>query len=268
MRRFATALLTAALPLSLLAFAASPTTGADDSATATAVADAAPGDVITPAPIEVTYHLHGDDGQAYVDEDAYATTGGVLPMDREAPTGDFDSQHLKNYAQGPNARCAGNGLFPVWNGFLGRGTLTGEATLAFDVVASTPGPVTVEVFADVSGQACNEAYPEPVASTTVTLPAGSGRVEAPIDLTGVDPDVYLMVQLRAGDSPLATDVPLDNPGSPIWPAAIAPLDPTTQGRILYGGADYDATLTLTCQPDDIVIGEDGTPSHEPTCLPY
>lgn len=268
MRRITTALLAACLPLSLLAFAPSPTgTTAEDSATATATVTGDPGDVITPAPIEVTYHLHGDDGTAYVDEDAYAGVG-VLPMDREAPSGDFESTQLKNYGQGPNASCAGNALFPVWSGYFGQGTIVSEATVAFDVVGSTPGPVTVDVFTDVSGQACNEAYPEPAASTTVTLPAGQGRVEATLELTDVAPSTYLMVQLRPADGPVAQPMPVPNPGSPVWPAALLPLDPTAQGRVLYDGADYDATFSFTCQPDDIVFDDEGKPSHDPTCLPF
>jgi hypothetical protein len=266
MRRTTTALVAAALPLTLLAFAPGPTGEASDSDSQLVVAGE-PGTTVTPGPIDVTYHLHGDDAAALVDENAYAD-GGILTMDRTAPEGDFESQQLKNYAQGPNARCAGNGLWPVWTGFMGKGTAVGEGTLAFDVVASTPGPVTVDVFTDVTGQACNEAYPEPVASTTVTLPAGSGRVEAVLDLDGVAPGAYLMVQLRPADSPNAQPNPVPNPGAPIWPGAVLPMDPLAQARILYDGADYDATLTFTCQPDDITFDADGEPSHAPTCLPY
>ena len=256
MRRTTTALLAAALPLSL-AFAPAPsgTTGGE------------PGTTVTPAPIEVTYHMHGDDDAAYVDENAYAA-GGILPMDREAPTGDFESQSLKNYGQGPNAACAGNALFPVWSGFMGKGTVLGEAVFAFDVVGSTGGPVTIDVFVDVSAQACNEAYPEPAASATVALPAGAGRVEAALDLEGVAPGAYLMVQVRPADSANGQPNPVPNPGAPVWPGAVLPLDPTAQGRLLYDSPDYDATLTMTCQPDDVTFDAAGEPDHDAECLPY
>lgn len=267
MRRITILLLAAVLPLASLAFAPAPEGGDSDSQSATNVIAGEPGATVAPDPIEVTYHLHGEGTVPYIDENAYLD-GGILPMDRTGPEGDFESRQLTNYAQGPNARCAGNGLWPVWTGYFGRGVVVGEATLAFDVVASTPGPVTVDVFTDVTGQACNEAYPEPAASTTVTLPVGIGRVEAVLDLDGVTAGAFLMIQLRPGDSANPLPNPVPNPGAPIWPAAVAPLDPTAQARVLYDGTDYDATLTFTCQPDDITFDDDGSPSHEPTCLPF
>lgn len=269
MRRIASTLLAAALPLSLLAFAPSLEESGAGEATATADGDST---VLTPDPIEVTMYLHGDDELAKVDDNAYAgTSGGVLPMDREAPDGDYETKQLTNYAQGPNARCAGNGLLPVWQGFAGQGTITGPAVLDLTFLGSTGGQVVVDVFVDVSGQACNEAYPEPVATAVATLPMGEGDLSIPLELDGVRPGSYLMVQLRGADSATSVANPVPNPGAPTWPGAALPTDPTAQGRVVYDGADFQSRLTFTCQPDDVVVTagqseQDALAGAD--CLPY
>lgn len=269
MRSITTTLVAAALPLTLLAFAPATPDEVGGSVSGSETTTGEPGATVTPDPIDVTYHMHGDAETAYTDDAYYATStlDGVLTMDRTAPEGDFDSQQLKNYSQGPNASCSGNGLFLTWKGWMGRGTATGEAIFAFDVVGSTGGEVTVEVYADTAGE-CNEEYIEPVATTDVVIPVGAGRAEAVLDLEGVAPSTSLTVQVRAVSNPRAIDNPVDNPGAPIWTSAVAAQDPTVHARVLYDGADYDATLSFTCQPDDIIYDEDGKPSHAPTCLPF
>lgn len=269
MRQLTTTLVAATLPLTLLAFAPATLGEDSDAGTATGTTAGEPGTTVTPDPTDVTYHLHGDDGTAYTDDAYYAASSldGVLAMDRTAPEGDFDSQQLKNYSQGPNAACSGNGLFLTWEGYMGNGAAVGEATFAFDVVGSTGGEVTVEVYADVAGQ-CNADYIEPVATTDVVIPIGAGRVEAVLDLDGVAPSATLTVQVRAVSNPRSVANPVDDPGAPIWPGAVAPMDPSVHARVLYGGADHDATLSFTCQPDEIVYDEDGDPSHAGTCLPF
>lgn len=211
--------------------------------------------------------MHGDAEAAYADDAYYATSSldGVLAMDRTAPEGDFDSQQLKNYAQGPNAKCSGNGLFLTWQGWMGRGAAVDQGTFAFDVVGSTGGEVTVEVPADAAGQ-CNADYIEPVATTDVVLPVGAGRAEAVLDLDGVAPSATLTIQVRAAANPHAVDNPVDDPGAPIWTSQVAAQDPTVHARVLYDGADHDATLTFSCQPDDVTFDESGNPSHAPDCL--
>ncbi|MFT4837644.1 MAG: hypothetical protein ACI9OB_000092 [Nonlabens sp.] len=236
----------------------------------TAIAGGEP--VELPDPVDVTMFFHGDDAVQAVDEDAYAgDSSGVLEMDRTAPTDDsYETKSITNYAQGPNARCAGNGLLPVWVGYVGRGTLTGSGTVAFDVLGGTGGEVVVDVFTDVTGQACNEDYPEPVASTTVTLPAGAGTATATLDLDGINPSYYLMVQIRAADSTNGIDNPQPNPGAPVWPSRILPTDPTAQGRVVYDGTSYLSGITFSCQPDAIPTNDTtGQPEYaEADCLPF
>lgn len=264
MRR-TTLLAAAALCASTLAFAPA----VDDGATTTDETTTDEAEAALPDPVDIEMFLHGDAEVDLVDENAYAgDSSGVLSMDRTAPTGNYETKQITNYAQGPNARCAGNGLLPVWAGFAGRGTIVGDATLTFTALGSTGGDVVVDVFTDVNAQACNEAYPEPAASTTVTLPAGEGLVTVPIDLDGVAPSTYLMVQIRGADSANGVDNPVDDPGAPIWPSRIAPTDPMAQGRIVYDGENFQSSLSFTCQPDAVTFDADGEPSHTPDCLPF
>ena len=202
-----------------------------------------------PDPVEVEVFLHGD-GERLVDDDAAdPLAANYRVMDREAPTtSDFESRQLVSYGIGPNTTCSGNYLFPVWSGFVGNGTIVGDATVVFDAVASG-GTAVVEIYSGVSGQACNEAYVEPVATAEVTLPQGFGRVEAVVDLDGFDPTFDLMVQIRPGDGPVATD-------------------PAAQGRILYDGVNVPASISFTCQPDEITTDANGEPSHSGECLPF
>lgn len=252
MRRLTPAMLAAALSLSMLAF--SPVLNEDEDAAATDTSTAETTNetteeeavLITPEPVEVTMYFHGA-GDRYVDEDQWLA--GPPPMDRNAPTSDdFESKQLTNYVVGPNHSCAGNGLWPVWVGYVGEGTLVGDATVTFDVVGALPGNVTVNVWADVSGQACNEAYPEPDATATVALPAGAGTVEVPLPTDGLAPEFQLMVQIQP-----AADGPADRGG------------PANQGRVLYDGADYPSAITFTCQPDDVETAEEAEAAD---CSPF
>lgn len=236
MRRPLIALLTAALAVSMLAFTPSSTEGGTttDESTTTETPT-----LITPAPVDDTLYFHGAD-ERYVDENEWLD--GLPPMDRTEPTGsEFESKQLLNYAVGPNSACAGNGLWPVWVGFVGEGTIVDDATVTFDVVGAIPGNVTVNVWADVSGTSCNDAYPEPDATATVALPVGAGTVEVTLPTAGLSPDFQLMVQLQpASDGPAGL------------------FHPTNQGRVLYDSADYLSSISFTCQPDDVETEEEAT----------
>lgn len=259
MRRIAPMLLAAALALSMSAFSpavseTADTSGDEASFTTDTTETTEEPTVLTPDPVDVTMYMHGE-GDRYVDETSYELAGPPKTMDREEPTGsDFDSMQLLNYALGPNPNCAGNSLFPVWTGFLGEGTMVGEATVTLHVLGSTGGDVTVNVWADVTGQACNDSYPTPDATADVTLPPGDGSVEVTLPTDGLDPDFSIMVQVQ----PTPSDTPLAH-------------TPTTQARVLYDGADVQTSIALTCQPDDVVL-QDGQTEEEALegadCLPF
>lgn len=207
-------------------------------------------EAVLPDTVDVEMFFHGDE-QRYVDDDAAdPLAGNYRTMDRSAPTTtEFDSRQLVAYGVGPNTGCSGNYLFPVWTGWLGKGTVVGEATVTFDAVG-LGGTAVVEVYTGVSGQACNEAYVPPVTTTEVTLPFGQGTVEAVLDLDGFDPEFDLMVQIRPGDG------------------AATATDPAANARILYDSTDHPASISFTCQPDEVTHDANGKPSHEPNCLPF
>lgn len=244
MRRTTTLLLATALSTSVLAFAPAiddDTTEAGDGATTTE----GEAEATLPDPIDVEMFLHGSDSAQFTDDDD--ALGDGMKMDRTAPEGDFDSKQIFNYVAGPNPSCTGNGLLPTWTGFVGEGTIVGDATLTFDVVASTPGQVQVELWADQGAGSCNEAYVEPDVVTVVDLPAGSGTVEAVLPTDGLDPAATFLLVVK----------PLES-----GPVAFSPEH---QARMVYDSPDFAASLTFTCQPD--ALGE-GETAADATCLPF
>ncbi len=238
MRRIAPVLLAAVLPLSLLAFApaALEETTADGEATATA--EEGTTEQVVPDPIDFVFHLHGDEGTAYTDDEVYATSGNQV-MDTTPAEGDFQSRQFLNYVGGPNGECSDNALFPTWTGYVGEGTIASDATLSIDVVGGLGGTVEVRLWTDTGG-GCNEANVPPHAVTTANLPAGNGTFEVAVPAAGLDPTYELKVML-------------------------VPTSPDAQGRLLYDGAEYDATLSFTCQPDAVATAEEAA---EADCLPF
>lgn len=242
MRRLAPALLAAALPLSLLAFAPATGDGADaEPETTEADSSAEEPTLITPDPIDFTFHLHGNEAVPFTDDEMYAVAP-VQVMDTTPPTGDFQSRQLTNYVGGPNTACSQNGFFPTWEGFVGNGTIVGDATLDIDVVGGLGGPVEVRIWSDSPGGGCNDANVAPTVTTTANLPSGNGKLTVALPMDGIDP----MWQLKVMILPTL-------------------LSPTSQARFLYDGAEYDATLSFTCQPDDVETQEDADAA---TCLPF
>lgn len=175
-----------------------------------------------PEPTEFTYHL---EGTGLADEAHHHSLAGFAPMTIEEPTGSTKSKQISNYAAGPNTQCSGNNLLPTWSGFLGgNGTISGTMDVSIPAIGNGDD-VTVAVFADTSG-GCNDAYVAPIASGSATLPEGPGTLEATLFLPkGVKP--YNLVLMVYADTLT-----------------------TAQGRVLYGSADFDGTLTFTCTADD------------------
>lgn len=193
-----------------------------------------------PDPIEFTFHLHGDEATPISDDDVYATSGNQV-MDTTAPSGDFQSRQLLNYVGGPNTACSDNALFPTWVGYVGKGSVVGNATLEIDVVGSTGGPIDVRIWTDTGG-GCNESNVAPHAVKRTNLPVGQGRLSVELPTNGLDPQFEMKVM--------------------IVPAATSP---TAQGRFLYDGADYQATLSFTCQPDPVKTEAELAGAN---CLPF
>lgn len=237
MRRIAPALLAAALPLSL-AFAPA-TLDAPTDATGEETTAEEP-TTITPDPIEFVFHLHGDEDTPVTDDEVYATSGNQV-MDTAPPTGNPQSRQLLNYLGGPNTACSDNALFPTWVGYVGAGEVVSDATLTIDVYGSAGGNVDVRVWTDTGG-GCNESNVPPHAVTTAALPVGQGHLVVDLPTTGLDPLYEMKIMIVPSGFP-----------SP------------AQGRFVYDSPEFDATLTFTCQPDDVETEEEAAGAD---CLPF
>lgn len=174
-------------------------------------------------PVQVKLYAHGTQqfGEAEI---ADAASGIYMKMDTTEPTGaQPKSMGLLNYGGGPNTLCAGNALFPVWVGDV-TGTIVGNVTVNLSSIAGPASQVEVRIWPDVSGQACNDTYPEPPAAVTVDLPAGPGETEAVIEGVNFPATAKLMMQV-----------------SPVIPG-------TTQGRILYDAPANATSVSFSCIP--------------------
>lgn len=196
-----------------------------------------------PEPIDYTFHLHGESA---VDETSRTSLDDdYLPMDFTAPTAsEPDSRFVTNYSRGPNRSCSGNNLFPTWSGIL-TGSLVDQIEVTIPAVGTT-GEVAIDVFADALG-GCNEEYVAPVASATATIPQGAGSITVTIPL---DEPIHVEYQLAVMVSVPTYLVEVHGPQPQRF------VDPTYQARLLYDSVDYQATVAVTCQPDD-VPGETG-----------
>ena len=122
-----------------------------------------------PKPVTATYYFHGSAAVGNQE----VTTDGVLPMDATKPAGTSDKRFF-SVAAGvtPNTQCAASTLLAAWSG-AASGTLTGTAKVDFYAAASPAAKAVVQIFPDVTeASQCNDAYPVPLAETTIDLKAG------------------------------------------------------------------------------------------------
>jgi hypothetical protein len=185
-----------------------------------------------PRPVKTKLFLHGT---SPVDETDYGALGDAYPsMDPKKPAGEPKSKQITNYLVGPNDRCAGNNLFPVWVGDV-SGTIVGKMKLTFTTV-STPGKIDVRVWPDVASLRCDSGlaetndYPKPAAEVRVNLPPGGGTVRA----------VTKKVRFRAIQSLMVQLTPATGPAADI-------LDPFV-ARVIYDAPEFASSLQFKCIP--------------------
>lgn len=178
-----------------------------------------------PKPVPVTLYFHGTETLGEADMANNLPTGALLPMDTTEPSGSQSKSFpILDLVATPNESCSGSAAFPSWSGML-SGRVTGDVKVTFNTVASV-GSVDVELFVDAGPFSCNDTYIEPVAETTVDLPAGGGTVEAVIE--GVDFPVGAMLNVMI------------NPRN---------LDAPAAGRVLYDSTGDASRIELTCTPN-------------------
>lgn len=190
-------------------------------------------------PVITTLYLHGAHqvGEANLPDswlnDLYHEMNETEP-DGAAPK----SQFVTNYLVGPNPRCSGNGLLPVWRTPM-AGTISGDVKATIHTAATPGARLVIELYPDGAGgcttdnpvSASNE-WVEPVAAVIVEVPPGHGVLE--VTFEGVKAKVlsHLLLQVKPDFEVTAPDE-IFAPG---------------QVRLLYDSADMASSLEVPCIP--------------------
>ena len=178
-------------------------------------------------PVPMTWFFHGTQPAGELENPAI-TEPVYMTMDATAPTGtSARSAGVTYYVGGPNTECAGNTLFPVWVGAL-DGAPTGDATVEFPVQVAGSGSIEIRLFADIFGQACNEAYESPIGSVVVPVTSGMTSVKAVVK--GLNKKKRNISSLMLQVSPAET------------------LAAPYVTRIQYDATSAMAKVAFTCQP--------------------
>ena len=179
-------------------------------------------------PVVTTLYMHGEFPVADMTQWLNGVSGTPHRMmdTTEPAAGAPDSQSF-SFAAG-NLECAGNDLFPSWEGKV-TGKLASDLTLTANFL-SAPTSVTARVWIDVPFGSCTSSntgstdFQPPVAEVTVDVPAGSNAVEIELDgLKGKKVAYSIIVQLHQ-------------------------TSPAEQGRVLYDSADYSTRVEFSCIP--------------------
>ena len=173
--------------------------------------------------------LHGTNPDGDAEAAEHTANGTYMQMDPTKPTEPVasKSRQITNYGAGPNTQCAGNNLFPVWQGKM-AGTITGDMVFTFHAVTSPPTEVKVQVWPDINALSCNESYPKPARETTVELPAGQSEIKAVIKGADIKAVGSVMVQI--------TPILATEGGTPF------------EGRVFYDAENALSVLAFACTP--------------------
>jgi hypothetical protein len=176
-----------------------------------------------------TFYLHGSEDVGEV-EAQNAGSGVFMPADTTKPDASTPkSMNVTNYLVGPNTACSGNSLLPTWRARL-AGTVKGDLTLSLNTVAGPASTIQADIFPDGAGGCDSDlgstGFVPAVASAQVDVPPGPGVTE--IKFSGVN--------FKAVGSVV---IMLSVPGAPANPSQV---------RVLYDGAGYESSMTLTCTP--------------------
>ena len=190
------------------------------------------GSLVSPAaagrkPVKTTLYMHGELPVADMTEWVSGIANGTHRMmdTTEPAAGAPDSQSFS--FQAGNLECAGNDLFPSWEGKI-TGKLASDVTLKAHFL-SAPTTVTARVWIDVPFGSCTSSntgstdFQPPVAEVTVDVPAGSNEVEIELDGLKGKKVLYSMIVELHQDGP-------------------------TFGRVLYDSADFATRVEFTCIP--------------------
>lgn len=139
------------------------------------------------------------------------------------------SKTVTSYSWGPNPRCAGQNLAPVFVGEL-SGTVVGPIEITLHAASTPNATVDLRIWPDVTDQVCDSdvtgelRYPEPGASVTAPLPIGPGVVEVETPPAKFEAEGVLMFQV----TPM--------------------IDFPFIGRVFYDAGSHDSRLEFMCIP--------------------
>ncbi len=154
-------------------------------------------------PVPTTMFLEGtnrfgeQDAGPLINPGSPVPPGQYLKLTKEAGTGE-KSMGIPSYSVGPNNRCAGNSLFPVFVGNV-TGTVKGDIKVTFEAVGTPGSKAEVRVWPDLpatpSAPICNDAYVEPAGAVVVNIPSSRGAVEAVIPGMDFPATSTILIQL-------------------------------------------------------------------------
>jgi len=178
-------------------------------------------------PVKTTLYMHGDLPVADMAEWIEGATGGVHnKMDTTEPAAGAPKSHSYSLPVG-NADCAGNELFPSWEGQV-AGTIVGDLKLYANTLA-VPSTVIARVWVDVPFGACTSStagvsdFVPPIAEQEVEVPAGANEIEIVFEKLKAKATFNMIVELHQ-------------------------TSPTSQGRVLYDSSDYPTRVEFNCIP--------------------
>lgn len=178
-------------------------------------------------PVKTTLYMHGDLPVADMAEWIEGATGGVHnQMDTTEPAAGAPKSHSYSLPIG-NSECAGNELFPSWEGKV-NGTVVGDLKLYANTLAA-PSTVTARVWVDVPFGACTSStagvsdFVPPIAEQEVEVPAGANEIEIVFEKLKAKATFNMIVELHTNE-------------------------PNNQGRVLYDSADYPTRVEFDCIP--------------------
>lgn len=179
-------------------------------------------------PVKTTLYMHGDLPVGDLAEWIEGASGGTHnQMDTTEPAAGPPKSHSYTLFPVGNTQCAGNELFPSWEGKV-TGTIVGEMKLYANTLA-LPSTVIARVWVDVPFGSCTSStagvdnFVEPIAEVEAEVPAGSNEVEIVFEKLKVPATFNVIIELHQ-------------------------TNPANQGRVLYDSADFPTRVEFDCIP--------------------
>jgi len=173
-------------------------------------------------PVTTVLYLHGDYPVGdFIEWITMPLDAAPMQMDPTEPAAGPPKSMTYSPVIGKTS-CAGNQLFPTWEGRV-AGTITSDVKLTATFVAP-PSQVRARLWLDVPyGEGCVGDYKPPVAEATIAVPPGRNEVEIVLKgAKGKKVGYKMMLELDA-------------------PAQ-------SQGRVMYDSRDFATALEFTCVP--------------------